>query len=385
MFSILLTICAACNSDAVASPKTNADALWRVHRTVVVTAADTLSVTVGDHMLLQNPFSADEDSQHYAELFGPPLITWTTHDSTLATIDQEGRLEGVTAGVTAIKASVCPNHWHPDQCNTWIGPVRVVGSVSTDDTPPAPPDTTSGPGETPSTDGEQPAPNDVMKRVLGPMPSAAFARTASSAFGAFEDRFRRWADYHWAAHGAAWEASNYYDRAMIYYAWWIQTGNTTYLDRANKIAVDYRTGYLEAQKAPYQYNASSYWSMPTGVALHYLATGDEASRRAVGYSAEWLTSNWFYSRLAGHTEMENRIRARLLQAAVLAHAINAPQGGPAVGQVILAPGKTWAEKSKNILNEILKAQGADGSWKDTEHCGYEKPFMDALLMESLIL
>jgi hypothetical protein len=125
--------------------------------------------------------------------------------------------------------------------------------------------------------------------------------------------------------------------------------------------------------------------MPTGVALHYLATGDEASRRAVGYSAEWLTSNWFYSRLAGHTEMENRIRARLLQAAVLAHAINAPQGGPAVGQVILAPGKTWAEKSKNILNEILKAQGADGSWKDAEHCGYEKPFMDALLMESLIL
>ena len=283
-------------------------------------------------------------------------IVWSASNGN-ATVSSTGSITAVAAGTTSIIATT--------EGRSGSSPTMTLTAVVND-----PPSSTG---------------IDAVRRVLGTLPSVPTVEAAGATLQTYEQSFRKWSDYHWAAHGATWDASNYYDRAMIYYAWWTRTGNATYLDRGNQIALSYRTGYLEAQPAPYQYNASSYWYMPTGIALHYLATGDEASRRAVGYSAEWLTSNWFYSRLGGHTEMENRIRSRLLQAAVLAHAINAPQGGPAVGQVVLAPGTTWAAKSKNILNEILKAQGADGSWKDAEHCGYEKPFMDALLMESLIL
>jgi hypothetical protein len=152
-----------------------------------------------------------------------------------------------------------------------------------------------------------------------------------------------------------------------------------YLERANAMAVNYRDNYLVGAN----YNNSAHWSQLTGVALHYLATGDEASRRAVGYATEWLSSNNYYWSLLGGNS-SNRVRARVLGGAVLAAIVDAPQGGPASQNIAVWPG-SWKEKAAEALNRILSAQSPDGAWRDAEHCSFAKPFMDALLTDVLIL
>jgi hypothetical protein len=227
--------------------------------------------------------------------------------------------------------------------------------------------------------------SSLLSRLLGPLPASLTAVSLrGGAYATFAADWTRMGEQRWLTDGPVWDASNYYDRAQQWYALWRLTGDTKWRDRATAIALSYRTQYWAAQAAPYQYNTSSYWSMPAGVAAHFAVTGDTMSRNAVGWACGWLTSGYGYTRLATHAEMESRWRARMLQCAVLAHAVNAPLTGPWVGQVVPAPGASWKEKAGNILTQILAAQSADGAFRDDQSCGYVKPFMDALLADAMI-
>jgi len=319
-------------------------------------------------------------------------FAWSSSNTNVATVSGSGAVNAIAAGTASIIAT--------GGGKTGSQTLTVTALV----TPPPPP---PPPG---------PVPTGLagVRLLAGPIPTVAESRALGAMFGEYEDDFPRFADYHWAAHGANWEYANYYDRAATYFVWYARTGNQTYLDRGSAIAIDYRTKFLESQAMPYTYNSSTYWHMPFGLALHYLLTGDEKSRQAVGYSAEWVGALHMVNEMNKMTTMglpgtartqspigatladpltvgtaENRWRARVLQAFVLSHAINAPQNGPATGYgkggVVAAVPGTWAEKAKIALDLILQAQNPDGSYRDVTSGGAEKPFMDGLLNDALIL
>ena len=245
----------------------------------------------------------------------------------------------------------------------------------------------------PTEDPEQPAPTPTLfDALLGPLPKSADSiRALGDAFRRYvDDRLLPQAERHWTLDGVGWEKANYYDRAHLFYYLYKLTGDPKWRDRAAQLAVNYRDTFLRPDKTDgFAFNSSTFWHQPVGLALHYLDTGDEASRKAVGYSAEWLTTQtylkWISDRQSnGWGVAENRIRSRCLQAAILAHLIAAPQGGPGSKQVAQIPG-TWKERAKILLDACLAAQSPDGAYRDLENCGFSKPFMDGLLNEALTL
>jgi hypothetical protein len=280
--------------------------------------------------------------------------------------------------------------------------------------PPPPPDTTPPPPPPDTTAPPPLPPTAVCGSLIGwPIPSVATQTALGPPWSDYETKIGTRLDSQWEQYKGntanLWEVINYYDRAAIEYVWWCRTGDVKHRERARTIAVDYREKFYQpARTDGFAYNTSTFWSMPLGVALHYLDTGDERSRRAVGYSAEWLMNVVYYNDLARTTTIpkpatatespagaalpatlavgvaENRIRARVLEAAVIAHALNAPTGGPGSQQVNTIPG-TWAEKATAIVEQIVKAQGADGAFRDVTSGGAAKPFMDGLLNTALIL
>ena len=189
----------------------------------------------------------------------------------------------------------------------------------------------------------------------------------------YEANFRTYADQHWTANGPAW-GEDYYDRAMIYYAWWMRTGDVEYWRRATAMALAYRRDYLEVNG----YNASAHWLQIEGVEQHYLLTGDEASRTAVGRVADIFNLPYYMDNLGDvNAAMDNRIQARTLLALLTAWKLNAPSQS----------GNVWSTRLSLALTRILAAQSADGAYRFTgmtNQCGYNKPFMVGLVNDAMI-
>jgi hypothetical protein len=203
--------------------------------------------------------------------------------------------------------------------------------------------------------------------------STAASDPPGSMVAKYEADFRTYADQHWTAEGSTW-ANNYYDRAMIYYAWWMRTGEVEYWRRATAMALAYRRDYLEANN----YGASAHWSLMEGVEQHYLLTGDEASRLAVGRVGDVLTVAYYMDNLGDVTaEMDNRMQGRVLIALLSAWKLNAPSQA----------GTTWNARLDLALTRILASQGADGAYRFTRtnnQCGYNKPFMVGVLNDAMV-
>jgi hypothetical protein len=216
----------------------------------------------------------------------------------------------------------------------------------------------------------------VATELVGPTvttASTAASDPPGSMVAKYEANFRTYADQRWTAEGSAWE-NNYYDRAMIYYAWWMRTGEVEYWRRATAMALAYRKDYLEANK----YGTSAHWSQIEGVELHYLLTGDEASRTAVGRVGDVFNASYYMDNLGDVTaEMDNRMQARTLIAMLTAWKLGAPSQS----------GTVWASRLPVALTKILASQGADGAYRFTRtdiQCGYNKPFMVGVLNDALI-
>jgi hypothetical protein len=208
----------------------------------------------------------------------------------------------------------------------------------------------------------------ISTDIVGPTLTASATARLSPVFQRYESDFRRYADSHWNRTGAAW-ADDYYDRVQIYYAWWVRTGEVEFWKRATAMALSYRRDFLERNA----YGASPHWSQLEGLEKHYLLTGDEATRVAVGRVAEQflklqpelgITSSWW----------ENRIQARLLQAYFLAWRLQAVGTTP----------QNWAALLDESLTKVLSTQTADGSYRFAALCGGSLNYMTGLLNDQLI-
>jgi uncharacterized protein YjdB len=213
----------------------------------------------------------------------------------------------------------------------------------------------------------------VSTQLVGPTVTVAATANWGATFQKYETDFRTFADYHWNLNGSAWE-ENYYDRAQIYYAWWMRTGSITYWERATALALSYRRDYIESST----YTPAAHWSQMEGLELHYLLTGDEASRTAVGYVADAFNVPYYMNDLDDPAGLlENRIQARTLMAFLTAWKLNAPS----------RTGSLWSTLLPTALTRILASQDPSGAYLFTRtdnQCGYNKPFMVGLLNDAFI-
>lgn len=211
----------------------------------------------------------------------------------------------------------------------------------------------------------------TLESLLTPEISVSTVTAQGGIYSKYESNFTKYAAQHWSQEGSSWEEANYYDRAEIFYNWYNRTGDKSYLDKAHALAVDYRDNYLKAN----DYTPSAHWSQIAGVALHYVATGDEASRTAVGNVADSFAVAYYLDNLANRaSEMDNRVQARVLESFLYAAEINAPS----------AAGNDWDALLHSSLDQILKSQDADGAYRFDSFGGYVKPFMVGVLNDTLI-
>jgi hypothetical protein len=212
---------------------------------------------------------------------------------------------------------------------------------------------------------------NLFSQLIGPTMSVQNVSNLGGDYARYVTDFLTYSEKHWTTDGSDWANADYYDRAKIYYAWWQATGNSTYLDRANQLAVDYRDNYLVANN----YQSSAYWSQIGGVALHYLVTGDSEDLKAVGKVADVLSNPWYLLNLGDvNAEMDNRTQARVLEALLYAAKLNAPSD----------VGNDWNALAKQALDKILSSQASDGGYHFAVDGGNVKPFMVGLLNDTLI-
>jgi hypothetical protein len=219
----------------------------------------------------------------------------------------------------------------------------------------------------------------VATDLVGATMTSAQTAALGGAFAKYENDFASWAEKHWARDGAGWVNANYYDRALIYYAFWARTGNPTYWSRAAQLVYDYRTKYLE----PNAYGSSAHWAQLEGVEKHYLLTGDTASRYAVIKTADVLNraNAENFASYQTRSKGDTRVSARTLHSALLAWRLS-PPGSPTVrvqSQV------SWTKRLDNRIAEQFAWQEADGSFpSDWFVCGGQLNYMVGQLNDALI-
>jgi len=218
----------------------------------------------------------------------------------------------------------------------------------------------------------------IATDLVGPTVSVAQAQAFGGVYGRYESDFVKYSSQLWTTEGFNWDG-DYYDRALIYYAWWARTGDPTYWARAGQIVYDYRTNYLEKNA----YGSSPHWAQLEGIEKHYLLTGDEASRQAVVRTAGKLNLGFI---LAGHyldgSAGESRIAARVLHSQLLAWRLT-PAGAPAITGPG-ASGTNWGRNVETVLGKIVAWQQPDGSYPAVLVCGGQLNYMVGLLNDALI-
>ena len=212
----------------------------------------------------------------------------------------------------------------------------------------------------------------IATDLVGPTITTAATKVLGTTYSRYETDFATFADEHWVE-TADDRGGNYYDRALVYYAFWARTGNAEYWYRANRMAYRYRVDYIEYNN----YSTSPHWAQMEGVQLHYLMTGDEMSRKAVGAIADILYRSVHTRDGYGTSAQkgENRQIARMIQAELLAWRINA------TGNYV---GTAWASKLDDALNGVLAIQATDGAWRFADLCGQGLNYMDGMLADVLI-
>jgi hypothetical protein len=218
-----------------------------------------------------------------------------------------------------------------------------------------------------------PLPSDanylVQTELAGPAITASRNAFMGPAFARYEQNFTKFIEHHWKLDGELWSGANYYDRALIYFSSWLRTAKPEYFRRGMRIAMNYRTKYLEAN----QYATSPHWSQVEGLEQHYLLTGDENSRFAVARVAEQMIG-YPLADTSRTPWMESRIQARVLQALFTAWRLDAR--GPKELDL--------QKRLDNSLVRVLRTQRPDGGigWPVT--CGATLNYMHGLLNDVLI-
>jgi hypothetical protein len=210
--------------------------------------------------------------------------------------------------------------------------------------------------------------------LVGPTVSSATTASLGGAFARYESDFTTFANQHWTAVGPAWNDGNYYDRALVYTAAWVRSGNPVYWARAAQQAVNYRDGYV----VPANFGPSAHWSLLEGQEKHYLLTGDEASRATVLRVAEYLTQLLpeYYGPISG----DAREMSRFLQASLLAWRLT--PGG--VARPAGTSTRDWGPYLDWLLGKVYTWQTADGRFPSDGICKGQLNYMVGMLNTSLI-
>ena len=278
-------------------------------------------------------------------------ITYSSSNALIASVSGAGVVTGLVAGSASIRATV----------EGVMGSSNVTVSAPTS---PQPPPTGAIP---------------TIVSILGQSKSLSETAALGSTFAEYDNLFTRYLPT-----SETW-LDNYYDRAAAYYARYARTNDATYLSRGHNMVVLYRQQYLE----PNSYGVQPHWSQVRGLELHYRLTGDTLSRRAVaGLFAHSLSSyaTPMWGPLAdienSQSEyMENRIQARVLQAALSSYRMNASYTR---SDGLAFRAADWPARLRDMLNRILSTQRADGSYSWVQVCGGQLNYMVGMLNDVLI-
>ncbi len=268
-------------------------------------------------------------------------FTYSSSNTAVATVNTAGLVTAIAAGNATISASAGGK----------VGSAPLTVTTQTPAPSPVPPTSAA----------------DALAKI-GPTITPAAASALGGGYAKYDALWAKWEPTRFTADGTLWSASNYYDRAQIYYAQWIRTGNSAYKQRGDAIAVDYRRNYLHASN----YQTSPHWAQLDGVALHYWLTGDDSSRIAVGKAGWNLAGTALWPNTNPYNDA--RTQARAFTAMLLAWQTNAPN----------APTGGWAKALDDGLNNVLPQQAADGGWRYANTCNLSLNYMSAMLADALI-
>ena len=211
--------------------------------------------------------------------------------------------------------------------------------------------------------------------VVGQTITRAAAPASPAAFPTYESQFVTYGNQHWASEAGNW-LYDYYDRALIWYAWWVRTGDPEYWRRGTIDAVAYRQQYVE----PANYIMQPHQAQLEGLAIHYLLTGDEASRYAIARVASNFADIWTpvldctSCSSGGGQYVEGRIQARTLQSHYLSWMIDAVGDSP----------RNWLSLMATDVTKILSTQQPDGSYRFAEWEGAHSNYMTGLMHDIMI-
>jgi hypothetical protein len=289
------------------------------------------------------------------------LITYSSDNPSIVNVSASGVISAVGTGFTRVRVS-------SGGVSAGEGfNVRASANPS-DPAPPAPPT------PPPSSDAV-----GVILAILGQTKTVEATAALGDAFATYDRLFDRY-----LPSSNTWE-DDYYDRGVVYYARYARTGDITYLTKAHQIVLEYRQRYLE----PNNYHVPPNWSLVRGLEIHYRLTGDDLSRRAVAGMFAWGLSP-FSDTDGGNpadlqnensSYMENRIQARVLQGALSAFRLNASFTR---SDGITFSEAEWPARLREMLNQILSVQKADGSFSWVQICGGQLNYMVGMLNDVLI-
>lgn len=216
----------------------------------------------------------------------------------------------------------------------------------------------------------------VSTLVGGRLTTAAQTSTFGSLVAAHDADFGTLGDVVWSRVGASLgRGTAVYEHAFTAYQYWLRTGNPVWWQRATAMAVEYRS-YVQARGkylTPWMSNSEE-------LAVHYLLTGDERTRTALGSLVEAIQggvrgpgydkpTNRYW---IGGTLGDDRMRARALMAAIDAKMINVPDG------------KWYTSKTATQnLNDLLPTQRPDGRFGGTYYLDGQKNFMVGMLLTTM--
>ena len=231
---------------------------------------------------------------------------------------------------------------------------------------------------------DEPPPSGAVTTILALLGQTKTV-AATAALGGVFARYDRVFDQYLPS-SDAW-TDNYYDRGAVYYARYARTGDVTFLNKAHSIVLAYRQQHLE----PNNYGTSPHWSQVRGLEIHYRLTGDTLSRRAVAGMYAWGLSSFsvplWGSRLADLENPNSPHMENRIQARVLQGALSAYRMGASFnrddGGGEMTPA-TWPSRLRTILNQILSVQQADGSFSWIQICGGQLNYMVGMLNDVLI-
>ncbi len=177
----------------------------------------------------------------------------------------------------------------------------------------------------------------------------------------YDSVFEQWGETHWGRSAGQWEYT-YYDRALAWYAAWWRTGDAKYLERGHTDVKAYRDDYV----LPNDGHATPKWVFTEGLAIHYLLTGDEASKTAIDLMARWMVQAGWLDNMMTTQYQDGRIQGRTVMAQLVALEVT----GNALFRERLDTGVD------NLL-EWYNQAGGDGSWDMKSYCDGQANFQVA--------